>query len=253
MRKGEESGKTAQPFSLTPAQVEAFEARTDRGERPNGCWLWTGSLSPQGYGSFAVSGRKWPAHRVTLAQQDGFMPTRSIHCCHRCDNPPCVNPAHLFWGTASDNLRDASAKKRLVNNQKTHCPYGHPYAGDNLKIVNGGRNCLACQRDRGAEYRLRKRIGNGGPRSPDRLLAMQCFGHSPDAEERLGRLGAVSKADALRAIEQAQREAIEECAKRALNLYIAPKPRSRAAQFHERNVKAIIHDELMKLVPHREG
>lgn len=68
--------------------------------------------------------------------------------CHSCDNPPCVNPAHIFPGTARDNARDMTAKGRGRNQMdtKTHCVHGHPLSGDNLRIFRGTRRCVACHR-----------------------------------------------------------------------------------------------------------
>lgn len=66
---------------------------------------------------------------------------------HRCDVPYCVNPEHLFLGTDKENHRDKTAKGRHWQSLKTHCPKGHPYAGDNLYVTrDGGRKCLVCLR-----------------------------------------------------------------------------------------------------------
>lgn len=80
---------------------------------PNGCWLWTGTLINSGYGKFDC---KWSksnlAHRNVYQLCVGPIPD-GMHLCHRCDTPRCVNPAHLFIGTAADNMQDAYRKGRV--------------------------------------------------------------------------------------------------------------------------------------------
>lgn len=79
---------------------------------PNtGCWLWLGGSVRAGYGHFPLRGRMVLAHRFAWAEAHGPVPP-GLFVCHRCDNPPCCNPAHLFLGTARDNMRDKDAKGR---------------------------------------------------------------------------------------------------------------------------------------------
>jgi hypothetical protein len=81
---------------------------------PNDCWLWKGYRNRDGYGCIYVFGRKTLlAHRVTWELTNGPIPT-GMCVCHKCDNPPCCNPAHGFLGTRIDNNRDMCDKGRMV-------------------------------------------------------------------------------------------------------------------------------------------
>lgn len=91
--------------------LEEWESRVER-EPNSGCWLWTGNTRPDGYGLICVDGRLERAHRVGYELFKG--PLGKLDALHKCDNPPCVNPDHLFAGTDLDNVRDMDAKGRRV-------------------------------------------------------------------------------------------------------------------------------------------
>ena len=82
---------------------------------PQGCWVWTGSKSSRGYGWFkdnrVVPSKNVNVHRIAWELWRGPIP-RGYLICHKCDNPPCINPDHLFAGTAADNTRDSWQKGR---------------------------------------------------------------------------------------------------------------------------------------------
>jgi len=77
------------------------------------CWEWTGSKRPLGYGQMGIPGTNRPvgAHRISWELHFGPIPD-DMFVCHRCDNPKCVRPDHLFLGTPTDNVRDMVAKGR---------------------------------------------------------------------------------------------------------------------------------------------
>ena len=75
------------------------------------CWNWTASTNKQGYGRFRYQGKKVGAHRLSWQIANGDIP-EGLCVLHRCDNPKCCNPKHLFVGTRSDNMQDMVLKGR---------------------------------------------------------------------------------------------------------------------------------------------
>lgn len=76
------------------------------------CWNWYGHLNLNGYGTFLINGKQFYAHRVSYNTFIGVVPSK-LWVCHRCDNPRCVNPNHLFLGTDLDNTNDAHEKRHI--------------------------------------------------------------------------------------------------------------------------------------------
>lgn len=83
-------------------------------QKTDGCWLWTGYKNRLGYGRINVGGRIGPtqATRASWFIHTGQWPPRGAHLCHTCDNPPCVNPAHLYVGDDKTNADDREARGR---------------------------------------------------------------------------------------------------------------------------------------------
>ena len=116
------STKRARLYAITPL-AERFRAKVDtNGPVPphrahlGQCWTWTGSADRRGYGQVRAAGRGsrlLKAHRVAWAMANGPL-APEVLVLHRCDNPGCVRPSHLFEGTQKDNCQDARSKGRLV-------------------------------------------------------------------------------------------------------------------------------------------
>ena len=103
----------AAPYEVA---VDRFWSRVDMSGGPGACWPWTLSCYTAGYGQVWWEGRHRGAHVVAFAITTGSLPAN--HVLHRCDNPPCCNPAHLFEGTHDDNMADMVQKGRQHNELK---------------------------------------------------------------------------------------------------------------------------------------
>lgn len=99
---------------VTSEELTRFEAKYEVIPE-SGCWLWTAALwGNNRYGCFGTRGRMESAHKVSLRFYKGIDTGPDEHVCHKCDVTICVNPDHLFVGSASDNMIDMVAKGRQV-------------------------------------------------------------------------------------------------------------------------------------------
>lgn len=144
-------------FSTIHGSQRFWDKVDVRGE--DDCWLWLGGRFDTGYGAFYYQGQNRGAHRVSLALHMNVTLDDLDTVCHHCDNPPCVNPYHLFDGTQYDNLKDRSAKgrARTAYTDRSACSYGHEYVEGSywVRVRDGkeSRVCKACDKRRGEKHR----------------------------------------------------------------------------------------------------
>ncbi len=111
---------------------ERFWSRVNRTADTSLCWTWTGTTNSSGYGLVRVNGPQILAHRASWFYTYGVMPTMFI--LHSCDNPVCVNPAHLREGTQQDNMNDRSIRNRTARMKGEKHPHAKLTMSQVVKI-----------------------------------------------------------------------------------------------------------------------
>jgi hypothetical protein len=126
----------------------------ERVQKTDTCWLWLGPPGDKGYGQLStpggVSGRRILVHRFSAMLHFGMF-DRRLMVLHHCDVRLCVNPAHLYLGTAADNWRDTLERSNHPGNGRgkwTHCIRGHLFtSADTRSDGRGKRRCRTCKRE----------------------------------------------------------------------------------------------------------
>ena len=95
-------------------EISRFLSQVDKSGE---CWVWTGPVTEKGYGRFGVNNTRVRAHRYAYQHYVGDIGAGNL-VCHKCDNPGCVNPDHLFVGLPSDNSADMVSKGRQTKGEK---------------------------------------------------------------------------------------------------------------------------------------
>lgn len=131
--------------TLNETETVTFWSHVDR-RSDDECWEWQLTIV-RGYGRWRIRGEGLAAHRLAWTLTNGEI-TDGLYVCHHCDNRRCVNPSHLFLGTARDDTQDMIRKGRKATPMadKTHCKNGHEFTPENTHHGRGQRSCRACHR-----------------------------------------------------------------------------------------------------------
>lgn len=117
--------------------AERFWAKVNK---TDGCWEWTASLDRGGYGHFGLNGKVIMPHRYSYIIHHPLTTDlwehREICVCHKCDNPRCVNPAHMFLGSQVDNIKDRDTKGR-GNQPKGERQYNSKLTETQVREIRG--------------------------------------------------------------------------------------------------------------------
>lgn len=116
----------------------------------DGCIVWRGFVTRDGYGRFWDGTSSRLPHRVSYEMYVGEIPS-GLEIDHLCKNRLCVNPDHLEPVTRQENIARSDAGKPARD--KTHCPQGHSYSGDNLYQHGGRRSCRICRNAAARRYK----------------------------------------------------------------------------------------------------
>ena len=166
------SGKTEMPANITAKDRERFWVKVDKEgslqdqDRPHyagigPCWEWTAACYTTGYGAFGLCGKMWKAHRFAWMMENGDIPV-GLCILHKCDNPKCVNPAHLFFGSQADNMADKTQKGRgAIGSDHGKAKLAESDALEIRKVyVESGRSQMSLAQEHGVSQQQISRIIN---------------------------------------------------------------------------------------------
>jgi hypothetical protein len=140
---------------------------------PNsGCWLWHGATYTAGYGHLSYQGKHWTASRLAYLMAYGVHPG-DLQVCHKCDVRCCINPAHLFLGTNSDNQRDSGSKGRHWTQVHKHLL---PMGTSNPQSRLNNERVLAIRNDPRTIYQIAPEYGVS-PQHVSRIKRRECWAH----------------------------------------------------------------------------
>lgn len=120
----------------------------DKVTKSDECWEFRGARNSSGYGIFQM-GRGIGTQKAHIVAWELTRGARNgLWVLHKCDNPPCCRPDHLYLGTQADNARDMSRRGRSRGSKVTECPQGHPYDEKNTYFTEGRRRCRTCRQEK---------------------------------------------------------------------------------------------------------
>lgn len=148
-------------IALSDKTLSTFRSRI---VKTNFCWLWTGATDRKNYGRILLpdTGKLIFAHRLSLLLHKKISNTPLI-ACHKCDNPLCVRPSHLYFGTHRQNMQDASKRCRFPKKRAgyarriTFCKRGHLFTDENTYTWKNQRRCISCRKIIQLEYYYRRK------------------------------------------------------------------------------------------------
>ena len=144
------------PEGISQSVADRFWTKVHK--QPDGCWLWTGTKTYDGYPKFYLKGRMARAHRVAYELTKGPIPS-GLQIDHLCKVTCCVNPEHLEAVTCRENLLRGDG---FIGRQarQTHCQHGHPFNEANTYVnKKGHRRCRTCHRN---DMRNRRKAAHHG-------------------------------------------------------------------------------------------